>query len=595
MGPCRRLAILSSKEVQESGLSDILTARLGTLPDVELVERDLLGEVMEEVTLSMMLGAEQAQNRRQAGALLKADILVLLLPDKLEDRKTVRFIISDCPHGARLRSGWVLLDKDHIEDTCFELVKAVSETLARFRKGVEQIIGVSYFASNNLVHDYDHLQAGYANLLGNALSTVPGVAVIEIDEARSIRLEEELAGDMNTERVVPLFVEGEFVVHRIRPEEPESVELVVRISDNRGAVEQIKRTGLLMENVSDFIVDDVAEQVLELLKDPNLRILDKEEQFAILAAKASEFADIGAWEQSIALREAAVLLKPDSVEQREELMSEYGRVKKRVLSMKPSFLQIRGFHELVKWKLPFEHLEYIINNELVNMNEALNLSDKCISLLPHDPPWLIPTLGQPTPAEAFKKDFFRTVYSRILELKPSLNNPAVKLQECQKWYGFLLRHIFYRVDGDEGKYHDGEDLDLLFYLHDNVVPDELRPSRAFIRFLKEHVKPGWRRSKQVRGKLGYFTEKDFLDFIGKMSRSRKLLACFYGRFALLYNEYYKRLEKGAPVDDLVDDVTCFLNEVRESKNLDLLAKEAAKLLDKIEGVAQEKRDSEVED
>ena len=41
-GPSQRLAILSSKEVQESGLSDLLTFRLQNLPGVELVERDLL-------------------------------------------------------------------------------------------------------------------------------------------------------------------------------------------------------------------------------------------------------------------------------------------------------------------------------------------------------------------------------------------------------------------------------------------------------------------------------------------------------------------------------------------------------------------------
>ena len=38
----KRLAILSSEEVRECGLGDLLTVAIQELPNVELVERDLL-------------------------------------------------------------------------------------------------------------------------------------------------------------------------------------------------------------------------------------------------------------------------------------------------------------------------------------------------------------------------------------------------------------------------------------------------------------------------------------------------------------------------------------------------------------------------
>lgn len=291
-GPSQRLAILSSKEVQQSGLSDLLTVRLQNLPGVELVERDLLKKVLDEVTLSMMLGAEQSENRRNAGALLKADMLVLLSLEKAADEKRVRVVISDCSHGARLRLGWAPFNKNKLEKTCQALTEIVGETLERFRDGVKQIIGVSYFASKNLVHDYDHLQTGYANLLGNALSSLPGIAVIEIEEARAIRLEDTLAGDMEANWLVPLSVEGEFKVEKGGDKKQPKVHMTISILDSGGVVKQVDSNDLGMDEVAAFITNDVGREILKLSEAPSLKMLDKEELFEALVNKASEFARV---------------------------------------------------------------------------------------------------------------------------------------------------------------------------------------------------------------------------------------------------------------------------------------------------------------
>jgi hypothetical protein len=560
--PARRLAILSSEEIQESGLSDLLTVQLQELPNVGLVERTLLKEVMDEVALTIMLGADQPENRRKAGALLKDDMLVLLSLQKGEDSENVKVVISDCSSGARLHIGWVPFE--------------------RFKEGVRQIIGVSYFISRNLVHDYDHLQAGYTNLLGNALSSLPGIAVIEIEEARSIRLEEQLAGDMQTDRVVPLFVEGEFRVDKGKAKKPSEVHMTVRISDNAGTVRQIERKDLSMDKVAQFITDDVATELLRMSKAPSLKVLDKQQQLEKLVARASEFARVGAWEESIALREAALLVHPNSVDQRIKLMDEYRHIRKRVVSIEPSWLNITGEYEHLRWRHRFEHLEYLIYNKLISMKDARELSNKCLRFLPNDPPWLTPTPGQPTEAELFKKDFLRQVYPEILKLRPSSEDPSERRDELARWYGLLLKRTFSRCDGGGGKYHDKEDLHLLLDLHTNVVPDGLSPSPGFVSFLKRHCEPGWRTRKPARGKAGYFTEEEFLDFIKAMSNSEKTLPHFYGRYALLYHQYCKRQQQGEAMDDLRDEAALLVNEMKEHKFLGRLTGETENFLKKIE-------------
>lgn len=61
----QRLAVLSSEQVQQSGLSELVMIHLQKLEDIELVERDRLGAVFNEIAFSAMLGAENPENRQK--------------------------------------------------------------------------------------------------------------------------------------------------------------------------------------------------------------------------------------------------------------------------------------------------------------------------------------------------------------------------------------------------------------------------------------------------------------------------------------------------------------------------------------------------
>ena len=547
-GPLQRLAILSSGAVQESGLSDLLTAQLQELAVVELVERDLLQKVLDEVALSMMLGAEQSENRRKTGALLKANMLVLLSLEEIGGKNNVKIVISDCSNGARLHVGWVPFDELKLENTCRDLTKVVTNTLERFEGGVKQIIGVSHFVSRALVHDYDHLQAGYAYLLENALSSSPGVAVIEIEEARSIMRENELAGDERIERVVPLFVEGEFKVQNAVSKKEAMLNMSIRISDSAGVINQIEREDLSMDKVAEFITDDIALEILKLSKSPSLKLLDKEQQFLALVASASKFAKLGAWEHSTGLREAAVLLKTDSSEQRIKLIDEYHLIIKKLVS-KPK-----------EWHPSFEHLEYMIYNRMVNFEQAFELCKKCL--------YRIPSSGR-----SYKRDFLLKVYPEILDLEPIGATALGQQMKYEKWYSLLMGQVRWsRLEDFYGGCPDKDDLDFYLELHDNVLPEEMGPSFRFILFLQDHAQPGWRkrapacdfiRTWYFPGHPEYFSEQEFLDFITAMSNSKKPLSSFYGRYTLLLREYYKRRDQGKAMDGLRDDVVSLLKEIEK--------------------------------
>ena len=113
----------------------------------------------------------------------------------------------------------------------------------------------------NLTHDYDRLQATYARLLESASDVYPGVAVLEIEEARAIGRELAVAGGELRDRVVPVFVEGEFEMSRKPGREEPTVRLAVRITDGKRALDTLERPDLAMPAVPDFLLGEVAGAV----------------------------------------------------------------------------------------------------------------------------------------------------------------------------------------------------------------------------------------------------------------------------------------------------------------------------------------------
>ncbi|TVS16323.1 MAG: hypothetical protein EA424_14355, partial [Planctomycetaceae bacterium] len=102
-----RWAIVAATELQESGLGDLLTARLSRHepdePEIELVERDRLDAALRELELAACLGPQDGPQRMRLGQLLRADVLVLLSVEQRERQRTVRIVIAQCTTGVRLR------------------------------------------------------------------------------------------------------------------------------------------------------------------------------------------------------------------------------------------------------------------------------------------------------------------------------------------------------------------------------------------------------------------------------------------------------------------------------------------------------------
>ncbi len=368
----RRWAVLSAPEVAATGLPDLLTVELSQ-KSFELVEREQIEAVAKEIELSKLLAADGAARRLKVGQLVKADALVLLSLVEHDKKRFVKLVISDCRYGSRLRLEHFPFPADGVELLVQKVCGAVEESRKRFAGGVGRIVAVLPFVSRNLTHDFDHLQAGYSVLLQTSLADAPGIAVLEVEEARQILRELSLTGTVLGERRVPVFVEGEFEV--LGTAKKNSFRLAVDVVGAKADRQRIEKSGLTSDEVINHLTRSLPTSLLQLMETTHGAPLSREQQFERLAQRAQVMAEANSFRHSTELREAALLLQPQDVGERIALIQE-----SLLLSLKLNHgdeihagekYQFQDHQKL--FEIAGGHLDFLLSNRLVNRIEAAYL------------------------------------------------------------------------------------------------------------------------------------------------------------------------------------------------------------------------------
>ncbi|MHC4716360.1 MAG: hypothetical protein ACYS5V_05270, partial [Planctomycetota bacterium] len=370
-------AVITTPAIRRSGLADLVNAELGRQRRITLVQRDRLDAVLKEVALAQMLGSADTARRAAAGRVLRADALVLLA--QAADGRQIRMVISDTRCGARLRVEHVPCDPKDVKPTADRLIAAIRATRKRFAGGIRRVLGVSHFINRSLLHDHDHLQAGYANVLAGALEAGAGVAVIETDEAHRIRRELALAGGADVRRFVPLLVEGEYRIIAGDKAAAPLVQLSLKLMDANEAVVVLKPRPMPLSAAAEYLRTTAAAKLLDNGAAP-ANGFSADRQFAALVARAEAFARLGSWDNSLGLREAAVLLKPDDVGQRVWIIRQTCRRITRNwaagTTLNPERFRKGRLRRLALRRRGFDHLTWLIRNRRISGAVAIDLTHK---------------------------------------------------------------------------------------------------------------------------------------------------------------------------------------------------------------------------
>jgi len=302
---------------REQALCDLALTELSNVQTVTLIEREQIDKVLNELKLSAAMSADGTTDRLRLGKLLGADALAVVTITG-EPVPKLRLVIADCHYGARLRVTELPWSEAAMPALAAHLANEVVAVQQQYAGGITRIYGVPGFVSHSLLRNYDPLQQRFSDLLQNILLLQPGVAVVEITEARRISQELALAGALNNRRVVPCFIEGDYRVESPTDTEP-TITLTARRTDGDKTLQTFESGRIPLEAAAEWLTALVPKMVSQ----PDAKPLTPAQQALALLKRADDFARLGSLDYALPLRESALLIDPTQYKLQVEMVKEY--------------------------------------------------------------------------------------------------------------------------------------------------------------------------------------------------------------------------------------------------------------------------------
>jgi hypothetical protein len=525
---------------ETSGWGDLLMARLSASDAVTLVERDRLGAVFAERTVDGLLASRT--DRSRIGDVVGADFLVLVT----EDAAHVRLVVCDSRLGVTLQDLSLFTTDRSRDDILAALADQTMGIVEAFAGGVRHVVAVPDFVSRDLTFEFSALQSDYAEVLRAAYRGIPGLALVAVDEAKSIAVERDVAAVADvaqTQRHVPMFIEGEYRTTRDPESGQVSVRITVRARDMTKALVQRELEAVSLDQAGCRLLT-VFTTDLAGLTSAGGPAIDADGQYGLLIERADEFGALGDFRRSAALREAALLLRPDADAQRSQLVREYTRRNTRPVQFggwpdgarqgagDPFWTAVVA-RVVGDWNRSLCHCEYLVRNRRLCREEATDLSANAL----HSITGVRTVYSGPLDAcEAVKKEFLREVFARIATLDPAAKVGRHGLTGSLDVYHALFDSALMRCDGN---YYKGEDLDLIADLLLTRLPDSMWPSYRLTFFLSD---AGTRTGRETGHTYYRFTGEEYEAFLNRLTASDRPLVRIYGRYGTLCLRRYGKQE-----------------------------------------------------
>lgn len=531
----KRWAIVCSTEVRETGLPDLLTAKLTDVSGIELVERDLLDEVANELRISNDSFADTRESRLKLGSRLGADSLLLISSKKSKKQEILHVIICECRYGARLHEfvgDTSAYNVDELANLCAETVKSVH---ARFADGVKQIVGVAPFQSLNLTHELDQYQQGFRYILESSLLTYDGVAVVEIDEARAIQKELAIANSNQKQREAAptVLVNGKFETEKSETNLEYQLQFHIQATNEQ-------------ENGWEYRADTL-DQVIEYLKtELPAKLIENdiardgggiELQLEWLTRQADSFSLRGDWNESTGLREAAILLTPENASLRTKNIADYIAYCSTPLNSTafadPDQRRTEGRRLLSNFQSYHDHFEFLIRNRQLTVNQAIKLT-RTSRVFDSN----LFRLVSPTTLRMIRnaeRDFARQVSPKILDLEREPRSDELSLR--------LQLHSF-QVNSLIKPFARGSQLDTIVELATIIIPEGSPIPGEFLSLCRRHPQR---------------SEKNWKRFVTQLSSSDNRNGEILARYIQL-NEKVNSVNSKTVLKDLLDEATRLLED-----------------------------------
>jgi tetratricopeptide (TPR) repeat protein len=358
---CAIVKAATSAEIS-TGARELLEIRLVEVPGMTLVERAVIDRIVGELAFSASQQELDLAGRLQLGQLLKADLLIFLSESNKDEERAIGISVADSQTGLQLASGTFLWDEAAPEQTVGSLLDVFSVARKRQEAGIDAVVAVPALECKDRGPSQTHWRRPLATLLQERFLAHDGVLVVELEEAHAFATEFFVGNEgSQLERRLPFYVLGKYSTEWTDDELRFNLELLLRQGDEQ--IGQEKVTGVLQADLAEEL-SRLARGMSEKLVDSGHTSLrsDPVQEAATLARRANLFRELGEFDVAIPLYESVVLLDPDHLEARLQLLASLQRLghSQYLRYIQDSWIP-KERSELKLWiaERGIEHLEYV--------------------------------------------------------------------------------------------------------------------------------------------------------------------------------------------------------------------------------------------
>jgi hypothetical protein len=456
----QKWAIVPTQEVSDKGIPDLVLAAMSGVTNMIWLERAQLGDI-DRVLVKDSFYAAGASGRVEMGRRLGADVLVML--SFVQGGNFLECAVVESRYGSRL--SYRVLDSS--KQTPAQLAEQIRLQVVGARekaaRGIRLVVLLLPFAGN-MGDEPGTVDVSPELILEANLLDAPHTAVVETRHAPNLRMERATGGSTESAGTRWLFLEGR-CTNRVGSAGQNTVDFEITLTDRKEYRRTWQATATTAHDLERHLTLEVPREVVRqaLAAHAGGTLPDEESRLAALTAAADACERMNDLDQAAGLREAALLIRPNDMEQRRKLADTYAKLAQNGIEMtftvyqklaSANLLQDRYLHGISRWYRMLEQLEYLVRNRAVDGEYMVRKQ------------WNVQVgfryseigIRNRTSVEEAKKDYLLNVYPLILYLPKVIYG---------NWHLRLFEQALMRYDW---KPWQAEDCEFLYELLERVAP-----------------------------------------------------------------------------------------------------------------------------
>lgn len=387
--PARKMACAVmplSGSTHAQAIAELVELQLAESDALRLVNRSEFQTLLDEQVLGSAFDSEGVAGRIQLGRVVKADLLVFLRErhgkGQQKEHRAIEMAVAETQRGLRVVLTAATWQENQVESIAQGLAREVERGRTLAARSDLQVFAVPPFECQDLSLEQSAQRQGFARLVEEFLTSVPGVVVVELSEAQALARESVIAGTTVT-RDLPYYLFGSYQTTGTGGQTRFSLEIELRHGHEslrrggRDEVPQANAAQALHSVVRELLPKAVGDLVPAVPVGVETQVLmDRAEVFRLL----------GEWDVALPLYESALLLDPDNEQAHQRLFEGHAELARSGGKPQKEWPYFDPAGRVAHGELALEHVSALLRQGRISpeLRRRLRAFRGGFSLLGHD-------------------------------------------------------------------------------------------------------------------------------------------------------------------------------------------------------------------